>query len=329
MRREFLSLAAAFALAACASQEEPSPVQPAPVAEEAPAPAPVVVSDTEWVELMKRRLPPGWEHIQARDFVILYDAEVPKDWIRMQAKNIALFIKDEFLPRFPPAKSLDGLMVFRICKDSAQYAMYGGPGGTSGYWNPAEAEAVTFYDPTAKKDSLRALQGLAFHQYLDKAGVKDAPPWFSHGMAAYYSGLIFGADGRFRARPNHDWSGAAKTLVAARSHVPLREFVEFPRAAYFGPGIRANVAEAWAFCWFLAQTKDPAYRGLLETYFLALRDRIDAWSATLPPEDPWRRSLPPEEVCREAFADAHRSAFGGFDDAAWQRFEKEWRDFRY
>ena len=332
MGRRLPTLAAALALAACASREEPAPAvetPEAPIVAEAPAPAPGVVSDAEWVELLKQRLPPGWKSLQARDFVILYDADVPADWVRTQAKVIALLVKDEFLPRFPPAKALDGMMVFRVCKDPAQYAMYGGPGGTSGYWNRVEAEAVAYYDRAAKRDALRCLQGLAFHQYLDKAGVKDAPPWFSHGMAAYYSGLIFGADGRFRARPNHDWSATAKTLLASRDHVPLREFVDVPRVDFLGRDPQARVAEAWALCWFLAQTKDPTYRGLLETYFLALRDRVGAWAATLPPENPWKRSLPPEEVAREARADAHRSAFGGFDEAAWLRLEKEWREFKY
>jgi hypothetical protein len=330
MRREFLPLAAAFALAACASREEPTtPVDAAPETPVAEAPAPSVVSDAAWVELMKQRLPPGWKYFQARAFVILHDAEVSAPWIKAQAMNIALLIHDEFEPRFPPAKALEGMMVFRVCKDPAQYAQYGGPAGTSGYWNRVEAEAVTYYDSTSKKDAGRTLQGLAFHQYLDKAGVKDAPPWFSHGMAEYFAGFDLGADGRFRAHRNFNWSGRAKTLIGARSHVPLREFVDAPREAFLGNDTQERAAEAWALCWFLSQTKDPAYRGLLETYFVALRDRVDAWSATLPPEEPWRRSLPPEEVCREAFADAHRSAFGGFDEAAWLRLEKEWRDFKY
>ena len=317
--------------------EVPAVTAPSPPGEEAPRgtlPAgPASTSPTpeeeSWAWEIERRLPSEWTSARHGGYLFLFDREVRPERVETLALTVNSLRSGVFEKRFPPVGRLPGILLIRVCKDKDQYSQYGGPSGSVAYYSPADREAVCHEDIGNKKDALRQ-GGIAFHQYLHHAlGGFTYANWFEIGLAEYFGGFEVRGDGRVRSRA-HIWRrGTAEEILESRTYVPLKEFVRLSPAAISGPNFNANVAQAWAFAWFLSEQKDPEWSGLLSLYFTTLQGELarraeepgDSGTEGEPPSDrsPGDRAL--DRACEVTF--------GGMDDGAWARLERAWLDFRY
>ncbi|NUN53410.1 MAG: hypothetical protein HUU06_11575 [Planctomycetaceae bacterium] len=294
--------------------------------------------DERWLEAIKRKVGPGWAHLQTKNYLLVYDKAVKPDRVKLIAKQIEAIRLDVYEQMFPADRPVTAISVVRVCKDRDQYGQYGGPGGSAGYWNSAEQELVFFEDTSAKKDALRVLNHEAFHQYIFYSVGSISPhDWFNEGHGDYFSGHDFGGTGKFVAKPFSWRQGIIKGAMGSKSYIPLKTFVTYSHQQYYGPQIGQNYAQGWSLIWFLRRTKNPAWQGILEKYFNTLKSEVTKWVDEQIAEqkksgeykEGWKPAFTPDDVEENARKKALDAAFGSFDDKTWQRFEKEWLDFKY
>jgi hypothetical protein len=294
--------------------------------------------DERWLEEIKRRVAPGWAHLQTKNYLLVYHKEIEPDRVRLIAKQIELIRKDVYEELFPPDRPVTAISVVRVCKDKDQYHQYGGPGGSAGYWNSGAQELVFYEDTSAKKDALRVLNHEAFHQFIFYSVGSISPhDWFNEGHGDYFSGHNFSPTGKFVPKP-FDWrQPVIKTAISTKSYIPLKRFVTFTHAEYYGPQIGQNYAQGWSLIWFLRQTKNPEWKDILPSYFTTLKSEVTKWVDEQIAEqkklgeykEGWKPSHTPEEVEEAARDKAFKAAFGSFDDKKWDKFEREWKDFKF
>ncbi len=292
--------------------------------------------DERWLEEIKRKVTPGWDHLQTKNYLIVYDKSVKKDRVQLIAVQIEAIRKDIYEVLFPSDRPITAISVVRVCKDQGQYTQYGGPGGSAGYWNWMEQELVFYEDTSAKKDTLRVLNHEAFHQYIFYSVGSISPhDWFNEGHGDYFSGHDFNRSGRFVPKPFQWRTGIIKSAVGSKSHVPLKQFMRYSHRDYYGPQIGQNYAQGWSIIWFLRQTKDPEWKGILETYFNTLKGEVTKWVKDQEDaakkdgswKEGWKPGKTPDDVEEAARNKALDAAFGSWDDKKWEKFEKEWKDF--
>lgn len=294
--------------------------------------------DERWLEEIKRKVGPGWDHLQTKNYLLVYDKNVKPDRVRLIAIQIEAIRKDVYEELFPPDRPVTAISVVRVCKDKDQYHQYGGPGGSAGYWNSGAQELVFYEDTSAKKDALRVLNHEAFHQYIFySVGSVSPHSWFNEGHGDYFSGHDFGGGGRFIPKPFSWRQGIIKTAMGSKTYVPLKTFVTYSQRDYYGPQIGQNYAQGWSLIWFLRRTRNPAWKDVLPSYFNALKGEVTKWvdeqiaakKADGSYTEGWKPPFTPPDVEETARKKALEAAFGSWDDRTWQRFEKEWLDFKY
>jgi hypothetical protein len=171
--------------------------------------------------------------------------------------------------------------VARICQDQEMYHSYGGPGGSAGYWNPGTEELVLYDDKQGggRANTYAVLNHEAFHQYIFYFyGSLSPHSWYNEGTGDFYSGYQFNIKRKkFELEP-FDWrTGTIKEILRNEDHVPLKTFVRWSQAEYygnneFGAGGGENYAQGWSFIWFLRHGKgkpkgwNAAWDGILESY---------------------------------------------------------------
>jgi len=294
--------------------------------------------DERWLEEIKRKVGPGWAYLQTKNYLVVYDKTVKPDRVKLIALQIEAIRKDVYEVMYPPDRPVTAISVVRVCKDDTQYSAYGGPGGSAGYWNPGDQELVFYEDTSKKKDALRVLNHEAFHQYIFYSVGSISPhDWFNEGHGDYFSGHDYNSQGKFVPKPFSWRQGLIKGAMGAKKYIPLKTFVKYSHAEYYGPLIGQNYAQGWSMIWFLRGTRNPEWKGMLEKYFNTLKGEVTKWvdeqvaaaKAAGTWKEGWRPSFTPNDVEEKARTMALDSIFGGWDDRKWDRFEKEWLDFKY
>jgi hypothetical protein len=294
--------------------------------------------DQRWLEEIKRKVGPGWAHLQTKNYLIVYDKIVKPDRVRLIAIQIEAIRKDVYEVLFPPDRPVTAISVVRVCKDREQYAAYGGPSGSAGYWNWAEQELVFFEDTQAKKDALRVLNHEAFHQFIFYSVGSISPhDWFNEGHGDYFSGHNYNQGGKFIPKPFSWRQGEIKNAMGAKKYIPLKTFMKYTHEQYYGPLIGQNYAQGWSVIWFLRQNRNPEWKDILPTYFNTLKGEVTKWVSDEIDRakkdgkytEGWKPSRTPPDVEEKARETALNAAFNGWDDKKWSRFEKEWLDFKY
>ena len=195
----------------------------------------------------------------------------------------------------------------RVCKDQDEYMQYGGPGGSAGYWSPGQQELVIYDDKAVggRGDTWATLNHEAFHQYIFYFFGSLTPHyWYNEGTGDFYSGYEY-KNKRFTLKP-FDWrQRTIQGMAREGTHVPLKEFVRFDRAKYYGEQISENYAQGWALVYFLrtgrkgASCWNKAWDKILDTYLRVLVETDDLDKAV-------------------------DAAFAGVD---WDEFEKCWKQY--
>jgi hypothetical protein len=206
--------------------------------------------------------------------------------------------------------------IVRVCKDRAEYASYGGPPGSAGYWSPGAKELVLYDDKAdgGRGDTWIVLNHEGFHQYIYYLYGKLSPhSWYNEGTGDYYSGFQRQkAGGQFKLEAN-PWRKTAIAEAIQQGHtVPLKEFVKLTQQQYYndipkyGSNIGIHYAQGWSLIYFLRTGKEkhaknwnPAWDNILGTYFKVLGSTEDL-----------------EQAVNQAF-----------DGVDWDALEQAWKDY--
>jgi hypothetical protein len=186
------------------------------------------------------------------------------------------------------AETIDPLLlsrcsVVRVCKDHDQYIQYGGPQGTGGYWLAPAEELVVFDDKQVNGTAATwsTLNHEAFHQYIFYFYGAIAPhSWYNEGTGDYYSGFEF-KNGKFKLGPAIGRKSNLKDITSTGRHVPLKDFVRWSKAKYYGQNERRLepwycYAQGWALVWFLRTGEgnvkgwQKSWNGILDRYLETL-----------------------------------------------------------
>jgi hypothetical protein len=174
--------------------------------------------------------------------------------------------------------------VVRVCKDSAEYHSYGGPGGSAGYWSPGQRELVIYDDKAVggRGDTWATLNHEAFHQYIFYFFGNLTPHyWYNEGTGDFYSGYEY-KNKRFTLKP-FDWrERTIQDMIRQETYVPLKDFVRYDRSQYYDPQtVGQNYSQGWGLVYFLRTGKKGArcwnddWDTILETYLRVLVETDD------------------------------------------------------
>lgn len=283
---------------------------------------------------VRRRLLRGWGVEDTEDYVVVHHTQ-DFAMVHRVAVNLEI-VRAEYARLFPPVKPITEIGVVRICRDRDEYAAYGGPEGTAGYWQPSARELVLYdaeknpeYRGKGDAPTFLALYHEAFHQYVHYAAGEVAPhAWFGEGWGDYFAGARV-QGGKLAAIDPNPWRAKyAREVLAKEFPVPLADLLRRDQARFYDPDtVDACYAEAWSFVWFLQRSEraaaDPAWKGLLDRYYATLRS---AWASEIGALDPVKTGQDPavraaaEEKAR---ALALEAALSGVDLAALETAWKE------
>ena len=289
--------------------------------------------DERWLEEIKRKVTAGWDYLQTKNYLLVYDKTVDKKFVPKVARQIEAIRKDIYEGVFPSDRPVTAISVVRICKDKGQYTQYGGSASSAGYWNWVDQELVFYDDGT--KDSLRVLNHEAFHQYIFYSVGNVSPhSWFNEGHGDYFAGHEYGKNGRFVPKKFQWRVGTIKAALGSKTYVPLKQFVTYSQMQYYANG-GPNYAQGWGLIWFLRESKNPEWKGLLETYFNTLKGEVTKWVKEQEDaakkdgtwKEGWKAGKAPDDVENAAREKAIEATFGSWDDRKWEKFEREWKDF--
>ncbi len=290
---------------------------------------------------VRRRLAKGWKAIDTENFIVVHHTE-REILVNKIARDLEA-IRPAFIDTFPPVKPVDAVSIVRVCRNQAEYAQYGGPPNTGGYWHPGNEELVFFdYYQTAldsekgtakrstDKDALLVLYHEALHQYIYYAVGQISPhDWFNEGCGDYFSGAIIPQYGdRVKDIGPSRWRiSRIKDLHEKKvpGFIGVERLVKAQRPEYYGPEVGNFYASGWAFVWFLKESpevqKNPIWSGILSRYYMTLRDEYTR-SVSLMGSD---ASLKDKSQAGEAAkALAWKAAF---KDVKFEEIETAWRNY--
>ena len=259
----------------------------------------------------------GWDVLVSpkKQYVIIYNTKnkTNTQLARELAERIEAIRAQVYEVQFPPSAPIDAVSIVRVCADRKEYADYGGPGGSAGYWND-DSEELVFYDASeakkTDKDTLAVLYHEAFHQFIYYSVGEVAPhSWFNEGHGDYYAGARY-QDKKFKIRP-FDWrvgviknalpkgprtvtettppfrigsldSGGTHYVEDLQSggYTPLSTLVRMSQQEYYtDPG--THYAQGWSLVYFLREIvpANPKWNAkwgkILETYFKTLKEEVN------------------------------------------------------
>ncbi|MBK7645493.1 MAG: hypothetical protein IPJ19_21080 [Planctomycetes bacterium] len=205
--------------------------------------------------------------------------------------------------------------IVRVCKDRQEYASYGGPGGSAGYWSSMAKELVLYDDKAdgGRGDTWAVLNHEGFHQYIYYLYGNLAPhSWYNEGTGDFYSGFQRQRNGQFKLE-KFAWRKDLIAEAIQQGHtVPLKEFTKFTQPEYYssnekyGSNIGIHYAQGWSFIYFLRTGKQNHAKGWNDDWDKILSVYFNELGAT------------------ENLDQAVNKAFDGVD---WDALENAWKDY--
>ena len=239
------------------------------------------------------KLPPGWKHFRSKRYQFIYDAD--EGFVKQLAERIEV-MRDEYERLYPPDRPIDAVSIVRVCKNEEEYAGYGGPSGSGGYWNWVERELV-FPDSRPREKPLLVCNHEAFHQYIYYFyGMLSPHSWYNEGTGDYFAGAKLTKSNRitsYYTAPAEEYNrlpiikDGARLLAEGKSGkdgaaAPLREIMGFSQREYYGGKGYSGImcySEGWAIVHMLREAKglDEKWKKILPDYLqnlLAARHQI-------------------------------------------------------
>lgn len=294
-----------------AAADAPEPEGPAPRSQPEPDVAvapPSAEAEARIDDFLATKMIPGWDAKRTTHYLVVHDEDVDARTVRRVAEELEVLRTRQLERLLPPARPIGEIVIVRICESRGQYAAYGAPGGSAGYWSPYHCEVVLYQDRNDKKDAVRVAYSVTSEAYLHHAlGGMEAHPWFVNGHGDYFAGHVY-RDGELLPRP-FGWRTATAREAKARwkdgihrigdgsqgaegERLTLAEWLSWSRGEYEGRNVFAwsvgstgsagpdlpprpvpgavNAALGWSLVWFLRTTDDPAYRLILPRYWETL-----------------------------------------------------------
>ncbi|MCB9885418.1 MAG: hypothetical protein H6838_07990 [Planctomycetes bacterium] len=307
------------------------------------------------VELRKKarvEMARGWKAYDTPNYLIVHHSK--NDGLIKRIGRDIEAMRSLYMELFPPTKPVDAVSIVRVCRTKEEYAQYGGPPGSGGYWHPGNEELVFYdYSYTMKTlddderkamgkrkltddDSLLVLYHEAFHQYIFYAVGEFAPhDWFNEGYGDYFSGTDIGkSSGKVQGIDPSPWRiHLAKDMCEyGEGFVPLKEILNAERAVFYN---RARIgffyAGAWSFIYFLKQCPEvqshPKWAALLQTYFDTAKAAYAEELAKLGENPDLSKKQVAQFMARKA---ALKAALDGVDldelEKAWKKYVVEMKD---
>jgi hypothetical protein len=157
----------------------------------------------------------------------------------------------------------------RFYADQAEFrkvAVRAGASNAMSYYDPRTRDIVMWFDQTITHNELQGLVAHEFtHAYMDIVFDTTSPLWFAEGMAEYFQHFTWKGD---RVDP-----GALNEIqleqLRIQDPVPITDFVNLGREAFYGHNFRLLYAEAWTVVHFLFEYEPEMIQELLH------RERIN------------------------------------------------------
>ena len=236
---------------------------------------------------VRQNLVDGWKAEDTENFIVVFSTK-DEPLIRIIKRELEA-IRLEYTKQFPPVREVEAVSTVRVCRDAAEYYKYGGPRGTSGYWN-AKAEELVFFDHderagdkrgTAKANTRIVLYHEAFHQYIYYAIGQIAPhSWFNEGTGDYYSGAVI-KSGKVKKIGVNTWrieyiQAALETGYGVQRVESFEQILAYSQAEFYKPSrVAICYAQAWSMIYFLRTAKEvrkhPLWSQILPIYFDTLQ----------------------------------------------------------
>ncbi|MHC4822272.1 MAG: hypothetical protein ACYTDX_11210, partial [Planctomycetota bacterium] len=137
-----------------------------------------------WLRQVIEGLPKGWDHRRTKNYLIVYDKSIekPAGWpglISKLEKRLERLRKEIYEEEFPSDRPITAVSVVKVVQDPKQYAAYGAPAGSAGYWSWPTQELVFFANVKKRK---RADIKKAVQVTLDTPGSTRATATTSPGI---------------------------------------------------------------------------------------------------------------------------------------------------
>lgn len=274
----------------------------------------------------------GWKAEDTENYIVVSSTR-DEPLLRLILRNIEA-MREVYVEEFPPAAPIQAVSTLRVCKDEAEYLLYGGQAGTGGHWNPTTGELV-MYDAVMLDERERPVDDAtfmvlyheAFHQFIHHSAGSLAPhSWFDEGTGDYFGGTIL-KNGKVHGVGLNAWR--AKTIrdaVRTGRHVPWSEIVQFDRETFYRPDQRTLCyAQAWSMVHFLRTSrvvaKRPEWARIPRVYFETLQASFARGMLDLVAEGKHEDERELELTRQMARNDAHWEAFSEVDldeiERAW------------
>jgi hypothetical protein len=251
---------------------------------------------------IERGLVKGWNVVVStkKNYIVIYNTVNDRNnqLAKVIGERIEMIREQVYEKQFPPKKKIEDVCIVRVCGGRGEYAAYGGPGGSAGYWSPGTEELV-FYDASPAKaiddDTVSVLYHEAFHQYIYYSTGRVSPhSWFNEGHGDYYAGAKLVA-GKFVIKPFNWRLGTIKNALRAgpspvegdgfdrtkHGYTPLNRLTAFTQGEYYSyPDV--CYAQGWSLIYFFREIvpKNPKWNAkwgkILETYFNVLQGSVKA-----------------------------------------------------
>jgi hypothetical protein len=286
--------------------------------------------DPEYRIQVRKRLSSGWKVEDTDHYIIAYSTR-DKPLIRLIERELEA-VRKAYEQRFPPAAPIEAVSTVRVCNDSDEYRLYGGPRGSGGYWN-SETQELVFFDyvdaprkvGSGKANSRIVLYHEAFHQYIHySTGELPPHPWFNEGYGDYFSGAVISSNKVIRIGVNPWRVAAIQEATREGEALPWGTIVSLDQKAFYA---KADVCypQAWSMVYFLLESEEAqdhkVWPGILPTYFDVLKTEYALELMTAEGElDEESRRAAGERVRARAV----EAAFYGVD---WDEIDAAWREF--
>jgi len=213
--------------------------------------------------------------------------------------------------------------VIRLYKDHEEYKKNGAGGSALAHYSPQSKELVGSYDPDGM---LAIMSHEGMHQFTDmvmpdfqrSVGSGEVPTWYSEGIADCIGNCENRNGKLYMCVISTGYIAAMRTIVIQTAlregrTPPLREIVKYNQKDYYQKNGRMNYSIGWSF-----------------THFLMCYPKVEEPSKQIP-DGKYKKALVSFHNLMAAGRkrdDAYAIAFGINGGApAWDRFEKEWKEY--